>query len=36
MNETEINAKFGVLIEQRNIALNQVVNLCGEIGRAHV
>jgi hypothetical protein len=35
MNETEINAKFGVLIEQRNSALNQVVNLYGELSVAN-
>ena len=31
MNETQINAQFLVLVEQRNAALNTVVNLSGEL-----
>ena len=31
MNEIDINAKFNALLEQRNNALNHVVNLMGEI-----
>lgn len=31
MNETQINAQFAALVEQRNAALNTVVNLSGEI-----
>lgn len=31
MNETQINAQFNSLIEQRNAALNSVVNMAGEL-----
>ena len=31
MNETQINAQFAALIEQRNVALNTNVNLVGEL-----
>lgn len=31
MNEAQVNAQFAALVEQRNNALNQVVNLAGEI-----
>lgn len=31
MNETQINAQFAALVEQRNAALNTAVNLSGEI-----
>lgn len=34
MNELEINAKFNALIDQRNNAMNQVVNLLGELAVA--
>lgn len=35
MNETEINAKFGALIAQRNDAQNVAVNLAGALSVAH-
>lgn len=35
MNETEINAKFGALIAQRNDAQNVAVNLTGALSVAH-
>lgn len=31
MNEAQIRAQFDMLIEQRNTAQNQVVNMAGEI-----
>ena len=31
MNETQINAQFNALVEQRNSALNSVVNMVGEM-----
>lgn len=31
MKEMEINAKFNALIDQRNVAMNQVVNLLAEV-----
>ena len=31
MNEIQINAQFNALIEQRNSALNSVVNMTGEL-----
>jgi hypothetical protein len=31
MNETQINAQFNVLVEQRNSALNSIVNMAGEL-----
>lgn len=31
MNETQINAQFNMLVEQRNAALNSVVNMAGEL-----
>ena len=31
MNETQINAQFNALVEQRNAALNSVVNMAGEL-----
>ena len=31
MNETQINAQFNALVEQRNSALNSVVNMVGEL-----
>lgn len=31
MNETQINAQFLALVEQRNDALNRVVNLSGDV-----
>lgn len=30
MNETAINAQFAMLMDQRNSAMNQVVNLTGQ------
>lgn len=34
MHEIQIQAQFEVLVEQRNAALNQVVNLRGELAVA--
>jgi EAL domain-containing protein (putative c-di-GMP-specific phosphodiesterase class I) len=34
MNELEINAKFATLLQQRDNALNQVVNLSAELAVA--
>ncbi len=34
MNETLINTKFAALVEQRNQALNIVVNLSGDLAVA--
>lgn len=31
MNETQINAQFNALAEQRNSALNSIVNMAGEL-----
>jgi hypothetical protein len=31
VNETQINAQFNALVEQRNSALNSVVNMVGEL-----
>jgi hypothetical protein len=31
VNETQINAQFNMLVEQRNAALNSVVNMAGEL-----
>lgn len=31
MNEIQINAQFSALVEQRNAALNSVVNMAGEL-----
>lgn len=34
MNEKQINAQFTALVEQRNVALNTVVNVSGELAVA--
>ena len=34
MNETQVNAQFAALVEQRNNALNQVVNMAGALAEA--
>lgn len=31
MNEIQINAQFNALVDQRNAALNSVVNMAGEL-----
>ena len=31
VNETQINAQFNALAEQRNSALNSIVNMAGEL-----